>query len=639
MAHDDLAILDKFIGDEGLEEYTARWAAHPFKRIVLRGNCLGERGAAILADYLSKTEDVEELSLEWNQIGSSGARLLARALERNVSLVHLDLRNNNIKSDGAEELAKALEINKSLKSLDLRWNKLEDSGALCFKAAILNRIPKLQLKVSGNYLTGSTALSIENWLDGQYDEAGEESKSDVGGVMNFARTAESQSQHDQMMKAEAVQLRKDMINMQEQVQHLHKQLEASALQVNEVEQRALKQAFRADTAEEKLKSTDARVAQYTEEIASLTQAWEKDRQEAATELRHSLSLKDEELSKVMDERDTANSAARREGQKAERLQHAQDEQSKAMEMERKGVSEELASLQSALTEMTLSDSHKGGQVASLEGRVKLSEAKVGQLEKDLKSMRESSEATLAREMELREELEERLKNDYEAQISTLSDQNTRKSKELEIVYKKTQALQSELASKVAEAEAEKDKAVTKAREDEAKRVEATLADQKQKIDMFLSGRSELQKRCDEYLKELSESKETQKEANMQMAAQVDAAEKECERLRKTVAEMRVDLTASKKNEGDAHVRAEELSIEKGKLADLNKDQAAQLEQATNECTTLKSKVREMKLAESQAQARLTMMFHNISETVSSAVSREFDQLQKSNGIPSVQKEE
>ena len=135
--------------------------------------------------------------------------------------------------------------------------------------------------------------------------------------MNFARTAESQSQHDQMMKAEAVQLRKDMINMQEQVQHLHKQLEASALQVNEVEQRALKQAFRADTAEEKLKSTDARMAQYTEEIASLTQAWEKDRQEAATELRHSLSLKDEELSKVMDERDTANSAARREGQKAE----------------------------------------------------------------------------------------------------------------------------------------------------------------------------------------------------------------------------------------------------------------------------------------------------------------------------------
>ena len=108
MAHDDIAILDKFIGDDGLEEYTRRWVETPFKRIVLRGNCLGERGAAILADYLSKTEDVEELSLEWNQIGSSGARLLSRALERNVSLTSLDLRNNNIRSDGAEELAKAL---------------------------------------------------------------------------------------------------------------------------------------------------------------------------------------------------------------------------------------------------------------------------------------------------------------------------------------------------------------------------------------------------------------------------------------------------------------------------------------------------------------------------------------------------
>ena len=74
-------------------------------------------------------------------------------------------------------------------------------------------------------------------MGGQYDEAGAESKSGTSGVMNFARTAESQSQHDQMMKAEAVQLRKDMVAMQEQVQHLHKQLEASALEVTSAEQR------------------------------------------------------------------------------------------------------------------------------------------------------------------------------------------------------------------------------------------------------------------------------------------------------------------------------------------------------------------------------------------------------------------
>lgn len=634
MAHDDLAILDKFIGDEGLEEYIRRWVNKPFKRIVLRGNCLGEKGAAILADYLSKTEDVEELSLEWNQIGSSGARHLARALERNVSLTSLDLRNNNIKSDGAEELAKALEINKSLKALDLRWNKLEDPGVLCFKASILNRIPKLALQVSGNYLTGTTALSIGNWSDG-HDEAGDESKSDVGGVMNFARTAESQSQHDQMMKAEAVQLRKDMVAMQEQIEHLHKQLEASALQVNSVEQKVLKEAFRADTAEERLKSTDARVAQYTEEIASLTRAWENDRQEAATELRASLKVKDEEISKVMDERDQANTAARRDEQRAERLQHALDEQSKAMEAERKGVSAELGSLQSALTDMTLSDSHKSGQIASLDGRVKLSEAKVEQLEKELASTRESSDATLRKEMKQREEMEGRIKADYEAQLSALTDKTLRQSKELEIVYKKTQALQSELASKVAAAEAEKDKAVTKAREDEAKRVEATLADQKQKIDMFLSGRTELQKRCDEYLKELNDGKDIQKKANEQMAAQVAAAEKECERLRATVSDMRAELTTSKKAEGEARARTDELSAEKARLSDLNEDQAAQLEQATNDRTSLKTKVREMELAESQAQAKMTMMFHNVAETVTAAVQREFDQLQNSNSIPSV----
>ena len=519
-----------------------------FKRIVLRGNCLGERGAAILADYLSKTEDVEELSLEWNQIGSSGARLLSRALERNVSLTSLDLRNNNIRSDGAEELAKALEINKSLRNLDLRWNKLDDSGALCFESSILTRVPKLALKISGNYLTGPAALSVENWLGGQYDEAGAESKSGTSGVMNFARTAESQSQHDQMMKAEAVQLRKDMVAMQEQVQHLHKQLEASALEVTSAEQKVLKEAFRADTAEEKLKSMDARMVQYTEEIESLTKAWEADRQEASAELRASLNLKDDELSKALDERDQANNTARREAQKAERLQHALDEQNRAMEVERKEVKAELETLQSALTDMSLSDSHKGGQIVSLEGRLELSEAKVRQFEKELSSIRQSSDTALKEELKLRGELEVRLKADYEAQLSALADKTQRQSKELELVYKKTQALQSELASTVAVAEAEKDKAVTKAREDEARRVESTLADQKQKIDMFLSGRSELQRRCDEYLNELNVSKETQEKANEQMSAQISASEKECERLRGTVSDARAELTASKKAE-------------------------------------------------------------------------------------------
>ena len=64
------------------------------------------------------------------------------------------------------------------------------------------------------------------------------------------------------------------------------------------------------------------MVQYTEEIESPTKAWEADRQEASAELRASLNLKDDELSKALDERDQANNTARREAQKAERLQHA-----------------------------------------------------------------------------------------------------------------------------------------------------------------------------------------------------------------------------------------------------------------------------------------------------------------------------
>jgi chromosome segregation ATPase len=219
-----------------------------------------------------------------------------------------------------------------------------------------------------------------------------------------------------------------------------------------------------------------------------------------------------------------------------------------------------------------------------------------------------------------------MKGDYEGQLSTLGDKTSRQAKELDLLYKKVSELQSELASKVADFELEKDKAITAARQEEAKRQEATLADQKQKIDMFLSGRGELQKRCDEYLQELTDAKETQKVANEQVAAQIAGAEAESSRLRQKVSELREESTKAKEGVQEAQKECEDLKKRNTQLSELNEEQASQLSIINNERTSLKGTVRELELETSQHHQQRQMMFKEIAERVKSAVDNEFDQL-------------
>ena len=233
-------------------------------------------------------------------------------------------------------------------------------------------------------------------------------------------------------------------------------------------------------------------------------------------------------------------------------------------------------------------------MSTLEGRVQFAEATAAQLEKDLTTTREHSEKELMKELKLREDMESKMKGEYEGQCKALGEKTTRQAKEMELLYKKVGDLQSELSSKVADFEIEKDEAVSAARQEEAKRQEATMAEQKQKIDMFLKGRGELQNRCEEYLKELTSSKESQKVTN----EQVQKFQKECEGLKKRNTQ----------------------------LSDLNDEQSSQLTLLNDERATLKAEVRELELAAGQYAQQRVAMFKDISERIQSCVGNELDQL-------------
>lgn len=58
-------------------------------------NYLGERGAEILAEALSKNEHIQELSLKGNDVGDAGVQHICRALlKRKCQINKLDLGNN-----------------------------------------------------------------------------------------------------------------------------------------------------------------------------------------------------------------------------------------------------------------------------------------------------------------------------------------------------------------------------------------------------------------------------------------------------------------------------------------------------------------------------------------------------------------
>lgn len=121
------------------------------QRLLLRGNCIGPRGAAKLAQLLTSCRALWDLDLKANAVGSEGAQHLATALQRGAALTSLDLNFNGIRDDGASFIAAALEANRTLQRLELGSNDIRDAGVIRLAEAIENNAGSLlELGLSGN---------------------------------------------------------------------------------------------------------------------------------------------------------------------------------------------------------------------------------------------------------------------------------------------------------------------------------------------------------------------------------------------------------------------------------------------------------------------------------------------------------
>jgi hypothetical protein len=132
------------------------------KKLSLRQNSIGNKGAQSLEFLLRATETLEELDLSENSISSRGAASVLAALHGNpkVNIHTLNLSQNEIwdMDDGS-----FLRNNKTLKTFNLDGNFMHDEGAEQISKAIAENkgsiIEKLYLGWNGISDDGATALA------------------------------------------------------------------------------------------------------------------------------------------------------------------------------------------------------------------------------------------------------------------------------------------------------------------------------------------------------------------------------------------------------------------------------------------------------------------------------------------------
>merc|ERR1719230_1614022 len=101
----------------------AIWKNSTIQVLELQDRCLHDMEAQDIAPHLeSDTTAIHTVKLQYNCIGDVGAAVLADSLRRNKRITTVNLKANRITNKGADRLIKAVEANPDFQPLDLREN-------------------------------------------------------------------------------------------------------------------------------------------------------------------------------------------------------------------------------------------------------------------------------------------------------------------------------------------------------------------------------------------------------------------------------------------------------------------------------------------------------------------------------------
>jgi Ran GTPase-activating protein (RanGAP) involved in mRNA processing and transport len=128
--------------------------------INLRGNQIGDAGAAVLAEELQVNTCLTSIDLRNNEIGDTGAAALATGLMENTSLTTINLRSNQIGDTGAKALAEGLKFNTSLTSIDLQYNRIGDIGATALATGLMGNTSLITINLQDNQIGENGAVAL-----------------------------------------------------------------------------------------------------------------------------------------------------------------------------------------------------------------------------------------------------------------------------------------------------------------------------------------------------------------------------------------------------------------------------------------------------------------------------------------------
>ncbi|NP_001184030.1 leucine-rich repeat-containing protein 45 isoform 1 [Xenopus tropicalis] len=157
-------LSDCMISEDGLKAFLQGMQSNSvIKHLDLKGNNLQAKGGEALGKFLRHTASLTSLTLEWNNLGTweNGFSFFCEGLALNQSLQKLDLRNNQINHKGAEELAMALQRNSTLQELDLRWNNIGLLGGRAIQSCFESNKALVKLELSGNNISSDVLKAIE----------------------------------------------------------------------------------------------------------------------------------------------------------------------------------------------------------------------------------------------------------------------------------------------------------------------------------------------------------------------------------------------------------------------------------------------------------------------------------------------
>ena len=634
---DDIIEIDKFLGDTEINKLVSKVTNNGNsnsivpRNVILRGNCIGISGAQSIADMIT-LGCLKSLSLEWNSIGSTGAACIGRALDNDSTLKHLDLRNNGITDEGAISLSKSLQHNTTLKSLDLRWNSISDKGAISFRDALLERNPPIILQISGNALSTSTILHLEQWSQRQSvfvqtsgsKSMGEE-KENMMPVIQLDSNNSGHGNESSISKADSL-LRQQCSTVQSICQDLQRQLDSSAKQITELEQKLLKEEFRSNQLDESLKYANGRLADVLDEQKMANLSMEERYNEVNMEMKRIATDKEIECKAAFAARDQAKDRLRKQTDDFNRLKEKFDALAEQTDADREKLSSELTAALNSVTDLSIQLTKVSTENTSLKTVIERSEERTSMLESELEKSRKESEKLLKLEIDRRDEEITKLKDDYLKLSNDYSNKNMLQRMQISDLTTKLSSLDSTFSQERLDLKKATDDAISSVMLSEQKKYDSLQAEAKKAMESFLSSKYELESRCNGYIAEINALRDEHGKHIDQVTAQLSSLESEMKRVRHQ--NISLKDASSAMNSENSLIRRELDDNKKRLLISLEESEDCHrtLQEAIVERQELRSRIDKLSSELEHATAARSREFELISQTIASSLEKEFQSL-------------